>query len=125
VHGKTVAAQNHLVRLILKQFQQKPIFVENFLNIVGETALHRTAYRMQQTLFPVDFILPLRISKKQLRNLIGGDAAICHKTLTKQLFEDGIYTKENWPKLATMQLLPVHVTLKIYEVYKIKTVKPA
>ena len=79
---------------------------------------------MQHTLFPVDFILPLRISKKQLRYLIGGEAAICHKTLTKQLFEDGIYTEENWPKVASMQLLPVELTLKIYEVYRIQTVKP-
>lgn len=68
------------------------------------------------------YILPVMITKKQLRFWLGGGIVpISNKTLTRRLKRDGILDAAGvtWADIQTEQYLPPHVTRVVIERYKI------
>lgn len=88
-------------------------------NTVGK--LHKNYLIMQLTL-PLD-VLPVMLTKKQLRYLLGGSLPISHKTLKRRLLRDGILAAAGctWADIRQEQYLPPHVTAAVYARYKITT----
>jgi hypothetical protein len=76
---------------------------------------------MQPTLFPLNEILPAMLTKKQLRQWLGGIQPISHKTLKRRLIKDGILIRAQitWPEISSEQYLPPQLTRVIIEVYHI------
>ena len=67
-------------------------------------------------------ILPIMLTKKELRIILGGGSVpISHKTLKRRLIRDGILLASGvtWEQIKTDQYLPPPVTAIIYQRYQI------